>query len=155
MHNHAPENYVCPFCALIRGVNHKDVYSVQSDIVYHDNMITAFVGSHQWPNNHGNVLVVPNEHFENLYDLPERYAPDIHRIVQKIALALKAVYKCDGVSTRQHNEPAGSQDVWHYHVHVTPRYQDDQFYTTRREFMPVGERAQHAEKIREYLTHAN
>jgi histidine triad (HIT) family protein len=68
-----------------------------------------------------------------------------------IALAMKAVYSCDGVSTRQHNEPAGNQDVWHYHLHVTPRYEDDQFYLTHREFMPVNERAKHAEKLRSYL----
>jgi hypothetical protein len=68
-----------------------------------------------------------------------------------VAMALKAVCSCDGVSTRQHNEPAGSQDVWHYHLHVTPRYEDDGFYATQREFMPVDQRARHAEKLRGYL----
>lgn len=155
MYNHVPANYLCPFCALLRGITHPDVYSIQSDIVYHDSAVTAFLGSHQWPNNHGNVLVVPNEHFENLYDLPERYATDMHRATKKVALALKAVYACEGISTRQHNEPAGSQDVWHYHVHVTPRYTNDQFYGSQRQFMPESQRATHAAKIREYLTHAN
>ena len=42
-------------------------------------------------------------------------------------------------------------DVWHYHLHVTPRYKDDEFYSTRREFMPVGQRATHAEKLKSYL----
>lgn len=44
------------------------------------------------------------------------------------ALALKAALSCDGISTRQQNEPAGDQDVWHYHVHVFPRYADDGLY---------------------------
>lgn len=151
MYNHAPENYVCPFCLLIRGVENKHVSSVKSDIIYHDTVITALISSHQWPNNHGNVVVVPNEHFENIYDLPIHYAVDIHRVARMIALAMKAVYTCDGVSTRQHNEPAGNQDVWHYHLHVTPRYKDDQFYATRREFMSVEERARYAKKLRDYL----
>jgi histidine triad (HIT) family protein len=151
MHNHAPENYVCPFCLLIRGIENKHVHSVQSDVVYHDPVITAFIGSHQWPHNHGNIIIVPNEHFENIYDLPLHYAVDIHRVARMMAMALKAVYSCDGISTRQHNEPAGNQDVWHYHLHVTPRYENDQFYTTRREFMPVDQRARHAEKLRGYL----
>ncbi len=68
----------------------------------------------------------------------------------QIALALKALYGCDGVSTRQHNEPAGSQDVWHYHLHVTPRYTADAFYsrTHQKQLMPIEERAAHAQRLR-------
>jgi histidine triad (HIT) family protein len=109
------------------------------------------VSSHQWPNNHGNVLVIPNEHFENIYDLPAGYAADLHRVTRQVALAMKATYSCDGVSTRQHNEPAGNQDVWHYHLHVTPRYEGDQFYSTRPEPMAVSDRAPHVKRLREYL----
>jgi histidine triad (HIT) family protein len=69
-----------------------------------------------------------------------------------LALTMKTVYGCDGVSTRQHNEPAGSQDVWHYHLHVIPRYKDDNYYATQREHMSINERAMHAEKIRKHLT---
>jgi histidine triad (HIT) family protein len=66
---------------------------------------------------------------------------------------MKEAYSCDGISIRQHNEPAGYQDVWHYHVHVTPRYLDDEFYPTYKEkkFMPPDERAGHAQKLRESL----
>ena len=151
MYNHAPEDYVCPFCLLLQGIENPYVYSVQSDIVYHDHSVAAFVSSHQWSNNHGNVIIVPNEHFENIYDLPVHYALDIHRLARLLALAIKAVYACDGVSTRQHNEPAGNQDVWHYHQHVTPRYRDDNYYSSPREFMPADQRAVHARKLRDYL----
>lgn len=151
MHNHAPEGYHCPFCLIIQGVENQHVYSVQNDIIYRDEKVTAFIGSHQWPHNHGNVIVIPNAHFENIYDLPARCALDIHRVAKMIALAMKKVYACDGVSTRQHNEPSGNQDVWHYHLHVTPRYKDDQFYTTHPELMPIESRAKHAERLRNYL----
>ena len=151
MYNHEPEGYLCPFCSLIRGIEGEHVCSVQSDIVYCDEMVTALIGSHQWPNNHGNVIIVPNKHFENIYDLPVAYASHIHRIARLIALAFKEVYDCDGVSTRQHNEPAGNQDVWHYHLHVTPRYAGDQFYESRREVMPAAERAAHAQRLRDCL----
>jgi histidine triad (HIT) family protein len=151
MYNHTPENYICPFCLLVQGIENEHVYSIQTDIIYHNHMITACVSSHQWPNNRGNVIIVPNEHFENIYDLPIRFATEIHAVAKMVALALKAVYACAGVSTRQHNEPAGNQDVWHYHLHVTPRYKDDQFYATQREFMIISERAKHAQKLREYL----
>ena len=124
---------------------------MQSDIVYHDDVVTAFIGSHQWSNNHGNVIVVPNEHFENIYDLPLRFAQDIHRAAKRLAIAMKKVYACDGVSTRQHNEPAGNQDVWHYHLHVTPRYENDNFYGTQRQFMVNTDRAKYAEVLKQCL----
>lgn len=155
MYNHAPEGYICPFCLLIQGVTNEQVHSAQSDIVYQDNAVTAFVSSGQWPNNHGNTLVVPNEHFENIYDLPLHYAQDIHRVARLLALAMKKAYTCDGVSTRQHNEPGGYQDVWHYHLHVTPRYENDNYYFTQRESMPADERAKHAERIKEHLQQVN
>jgi histidine triad (HIT) family protein len=151
MYNHAPENYHCPFCLLIAGVKNEHVYSIQSDIVYHDAVVSAFIGSHQWPNNHANVIVVPNEHFENIYDLPVRFAQDIHRVAKRLAIAMKKVYFCDGVSTRQHNKPAGNQDVWHYHLHVTPRYENDNYYGTQRQFMESTERAKHAEALKKFL----
>lgn len=151
MHNHAPENYICPFCLLVAGIANAHVHSVQSDIVRRDNSVTAFISSHQWENNHGNTVIVPNEHFENIYDLPICYAQGIHRAAKMLALTMKAVYHCDGVSTRQHNEPAGNQDVWHYHMHVTPRYTNDNYYSAQRGLMPVSERAKHAEKIRTHL----
>jgi histidine triad (HIT) family protein len=64
---------------------------------------------------------------------------------------MKALYNCDGTSTRQHNEPDGNQDVWHYHVHVFPRYADDNLYDSNYFEMPVAERAQYASRLRAYF----
>jgi histidine triad (HIT) family protein len=66
---------------------------------------------------------------------------------------MKEAFTCDGISIRQHNEPAGYQDVWHYHIHVTPRYLNNEFYLTYKEknFMPPAERAKHAEKLKNSL----
>jgi histidine triad (HIT) family protein len=151
MYKHAPENYICPFCSLIQGTDSEHTLSVQGDIVHRTPLVTAFIGSHQWPNNPGNVIVVPNEHFENIYELPVHFALPMHELVKAVALAMKAVYACSGVSTRQHNEPAGNQDVWHYHVHVTPRYRDDRFYASQRALMPPDERAKNAQRLGAYL----
>jgi histidine triad (HIT) family protein len=151
MYNHAPEGYLCPFCLLIQAVESESVLSMQEDIIYQDDYVTALIGSHQWPNNPGNVIVAPNHHYENLYDLPLHLAAPLHRVIRAVALAMKEAYRCDGVSTRQHNEPAGNQDVWHYHVHVTPRYAGDGFYRTRRALMAPAERAEHARRLRPLL----
>jgi histidine triad (HIT) family protein len=148
MYNHASAGYACPFCALARGAG--DALSTQADVVYQDAVVTAFVASHQWPNNRGAVIVIPNEHFENIYDLPVQLAGDIHRVARMAALAMKAAYACHGISTRQHNEPAGNQDIWHYHLHITPRYAGDNFYLTQRRLMPGQERAPY---VRSLLAH--
>jgi histidine triad (HIT) family protein len=151
VYNHEPAGYDCPFCALAAGRADERVLSTHSDIVYANRHVTAFVGSHQWPQNPGNVIVTPNDHFENLYDIPLPHAARVQELVQAVARAMKAAWNCDGVSTRQHNEPAGNQDVWHYHVHVTPRYHGDRFYLTERYLMPQGERTRCAAELRARL----
>ncbi|MDY7039469.1 MAG: HIT domain-containing protein [Chloroflexota bacterium] len=82
--------------------------TVRTDIFYQNDAVTAFIGSHQWPHNPGSAVIIPNEHFENIYDLPLHFATRIWELAKAVALAMKVVYSCDGVSTRQHNEPAGN-----------------------------------------------
>lgn len=151
MYNHAPADYVCPFCALVADMENEHLLSRRDDIVLKSALTTAFIGLRQWPNNPGGVIVIPNEHFENIYDLPAHLAAKIHEAAQAIAIAMKAAFVCDGVSTRQHNEPAGNQDVWHYHLHVTPRYTGDNFYGTRGENMPAPRRAELARQLKVHL----
>ena len=151
MYNHAPDDYVCPFCLLLKNIKNEQVLSVESDIFFRSDVITAFISSHQWHNNLGHVLVIPNRHYENIYDLPVEMGGRIHQVAQKIALAMKAVYCCDGTSTRQHNEPEGNQDVWHFHLHVFPRYAGDNLYGSEYFEMPVAERARYAAKLRAYF----
>jgi histidine triad (HIT) family protein len=79
------------------------------------------------------VLVVPIAHIENIYALPDELGTPLLRLTRRVATALREVYGCDGTSIRQHNEPAGNQDVWHVHIHVYPRYHGDDLYRTSRE----------------------
>lgn len=64
------------------------------------------------------------------------------------------VWQHDGTSTRQHNEPAGYQDVWHLHVHVFPRYDGDRLYERHEEkrWASPAERAPYAAKLRAVLS---
>ena len=86
-----------------------------------------------WPRNEGHVLVVPTEHVENIYDMPGELAASVHETARKVAIAFMETYGCDGTSTRQHNEPGGNQEVWHFHVHVFPRYEGDGLYGAHAE----------------------
>ncbi|MCL6603676.1 MAG: HIT domain-containing protein [Paenibacillus sp.] len=76
----------------------------------------------------------------------------MHALEIEVAKALKAQYKCDGVSTRQHNEPHGNQDVWHYHLHIFPRYEGDNLYRTSASFSAPEDRIAYAQSLRDYFT---
>ncbi|GAB4436678.1 MAG: HIT family protein [Anaerolineae bacterium] len=148
MYNHAPNGYECPFCQIAAGVDNG--LTAPADVVCRDEWTTAFVASHWWLNNAGHVIVIPNQHIENIYDMPADIAARVHETARQAAIALKRVYRCDGVSTRQHNEPAGDQEVWHYHLHVFPRYANDYLYdlTFHRRQTTPDERRPYAERLR-------
>ncbi len=149
MFNHAPDGYDCPFCRLARGENTS--LSSQADLVYRDADVIALVSIDWWPNNQGHVLVIPVQHFENVYDLPPELGTPLHSVIRNVALAMKDAYGCTGVTIRQNNEPDGSQDVWHHHTHVIPRYKGDNLHRSR--FVPNSpeERKPYVEQLRERL----
>lgn len=151
MHTHAPSDYICPFCELVKGKSGE--YQNNKCIVYEDKFVLAFVSPKWWVNNPGNVLVIPKKHFENIYDIPENLLAKVSIVSKKIALAMKETYPCDGVSTRQHNEPHGGQDVWHFHIHVFPRYKDDNLYQNhdKKQFVGLKGRLIYVKKLRKYF----
>lgn len=133
--SHAPAGWDCIFCKIARGG--EDERTKRSDVILEGTSMTAFVASDWWPANPGHVLVIPNQHVESIYDFPPALGADLMAATRRVAIAMKAVYRCDGVSTRQHNEPAGGQDVWHFHQHVFPRWSGDRLYERHREREPA------------------
>jgi histidine triad (HIT) family protein len=146
---HAPADYQCPFCALASGADAER----QQDIVRRTAGALAFISPRWWPANHGHVLVVPVRHYENLYELPPEAGHAVHDLVRETAIAIRHTYGCEGISTRQHNEPAGDQAAWHYHVHVFPRYPGDELYTSKPypQFVTAEQRQPYAERLRGYF----
>ena len=151
MYNHAPSEYICPFCLLIQGKDTAQSQLRQTDIVFQTADVTACMATRKYPNNQGHVLIIPNQHFENIYDLPLDISAKVHVLSREVALALKSEYHCDGIMLRQHNEPAGDQNIWHYHLHVIPRYQNDDFYTAQKSPFDAGERAKYARKLKSWF----
>lgn len=127
MYNHEPENYICPLCQIARS-EVTDKGNQEDAVIFRNEAVTIFVAGKWWRSNPGHVIIIPNKHIENIYDMPEDIGHTIFDFSKKVALALKEAYGCDGTSTRQHNEPAGNQDVWHYHLHIFPRYKGDNLY---------------------------
>ncbi|MBD0330223.1 MAG: HIT family protein [Thermoleophilia bacterium] len=146
---HAPPGYDCPFCAVVRGEDAP--WTVQADVVWRNAETTAWVNPRWWEKNAGALLVVPNRHVENLFEVDRQLAGDVHAAVRRPAFALKRAYRCDGISTRQQNEPGGDQEVWHYHVHLFPRYSGDALYGSAARLTTPEERAPYAARVRSAL----
>jgi histidine triad (HIT) family protein len=151
---HAPAGYDCPFCAVARG-EERPPWTFRDDVVWGDGACTAWVNRRWWVNNPGNVVLVPNQHVENIYDLDRELGAEVHEAARRIAVAMKAAYGCGGISTRQHNEPAGDQEVWHYHVHVFPRWAGDDLYRSEHRLTTLDERRPYAERLRAALAVAS
>lgn len=141
---HAPAGYECPFCRIAGG-------HLPQRVVYRNEQVMTLVNIKWWPNNPGGCLVIPIEHHENVYELPPRLGSPIQAAIREVALAMKSALGCEGVSTRQHNEPAGNQDAWHHHTHVFPRWNGDGLYGTHGATVEMGEVNRMAALLRQHL----
>lgn len=150
---HAPPDYDCPFCRVVRGRFGGDLWSAEADIVHRDEHVCAFVSPGQFstaPDYPGHVLVVPVEHHENLYAMPDALLGRVAALVRRVAISFTRL-GAEGTSTRQHNGPVGNQDVWHFHEHVFPRYAHDCLYQQERHRPPAELRAAQAAEVRRTL----
>ena len=151
MFNHEPEDYTCLFCSFVAGVETE--YNQKQDVVFENERILAFISPKWWPNNPGNVIIIPKLHIENIYDIDDATLSETSIIGKQIGIAMRQIYGCDGISFRQHNEPHGGQDVWHYHLHVFPRWEKDNLYQNHddKKFVSPEIRLSYAIKLREIL----
>lgn len=106
----------CIFCEIVAG-------RAPKHLVHEDERTMAFLNI--TPAARGHTLVVPKRHSRNVYDAEPDDLAAVARAGQVVALRQRERLKCDGVSFFQSNEPAGWQTVFHYHLHVVPRYHGD------------------------------
>lgn len=125
----------------------------QDDIFYRDAAVMALVNSKFLGNKPGHVIVVPVEHFENIYDLPSEVGHQLFKVSQEVAKALKEAWHCDGVMVQQNNEPASGQHAFHYHMHLFPRFDDDDFISAQKNVWvaTAEERKPLADALRSYF----
>jgi histidine triad (HIT) family protein len=144
VYNHAPADYACPFC--------RNVATSESDFplefLHRDDDVFVKMNPWWWTRNPGSVLVIPNVHYENVYDLPPELGTPIQRAIRDATLAMKTAWSCHDVSSRQHNEPSGNQDVWHFHVHVFPRWDSDDLYASDKALASEDQIHQRADELR-------
>ena len=144
----APPGYECPFCGIAETLPSP---ALESAVVLVDANVFALVPTHHYAGIKGNCLVVPRSHYENVLDIPDNLGSEFFRATRRLANAMRDALGCEGISTRQHNGPAGNQDVWHYHLHVFPRYSKDGLYGGEKAPYIARERIELAAKLRAVL----
>ena len=106
----------CIFCKIIAS-------EIPSKTVYEDEDFKAILDIS--PASKSHVIILPKYHAKNIFELPDEIAGKIMIIAKKIATTLNNVFDCDGINILQNNGEMAGQTVFHLHVHVIPRYADD------------------------------
>jgi histidine triad (HIT) family protein len=153
--SNAPKDYKCPICAGINDTSSPDTLITDTDFVYEDDLVAVIINTFfMGTKNSGNVIVIPKQHYESIYTLPDEVGHRVFEVSKKIAIAMKNAYKCDGIKVIQNNEPAADQHAFHYHLHVYPRYSNDGFNNLlpeQKRLAESDERAEYAERIKNVL----
>ena len=106
----------CIFCKIAAG-------EIPSKTIYEDERFRVILDIS--PASKGHALIIPKEHYANIYELPEEMAASAMVLAKKLAAHMTEILQCDGFNIIQNNgEPAG-QTVFHFHMHLIPRYKGD------------------------------
>lgn len=106
----------CIFCKIVAG-------EAPADLVYADENLVAFMDI--FPASHGHLLIVPRVHSRNLYDTPPELAAQAMALAARLAPALRDATGADGLNIWQSSERPAGQVVFHFHMHMLPRYRND------------------------------
>lgn len=133
----------CIFCKLANG-------DIPTATVYEDEYLRAIMDAA--PANKGHIIILPKSHAANIYELEDEYVSRAFVLAKKLAVALKELTGCDGVNILQNNGGAAGQTVFHFHVHVIPRFKDDDCTIVwKPTSYEDGEASEVAKKIAELL----
>lgn len=106
----------CIFCKLAAG-------DIPSATLYEDSDFRVILDLS--PASKGHALIIPKEHYRNLYDIDEGLTAKAFVLAKRMVLRLREVLGCDGYNIVQNNEEAAGQTVFHFHMHLIPRYKGD------------------------------
>lgn len=106
----------CIFCKLANGV-------IPTNSIYEDEDFNVILDLA--PATKGHALILPKEHADNLYELPEDTAAKAMILAKKLATCMTQKLECDGFNIVQNNGTVAGQTVFHFHMHLIPRYKED------------------------------
>lgn len=103
----------CVFCKILEG-------RIPAAVIFEDDEVMAFMDA--FPAAEGHALMIPKNHYADIHAVPEPDMLAVARAAKRLAAAQKKALAPDGITVTQFNGPAAGQTVFHYHVHVTPRW---------------------------------
>lgn len=106
----------CIFCKLANG-------EIPTSTLYEDKEFRVILDAS--PASKGHALIIPKEHYTNLYELDDELASKVLVLAKKMITKLTGLLGCDGYNIVQNNGEAAGQTVFHFHMHLIPRYKDD------------------------------
>ena len=106
----------CIFCKIAAG-------EIPSATLYEDDDFRVILDL--GPASKGHALILPKNHYRNLYDIDDEVASKAILLAKKMITKLTDVLNCDGYNIVQNNEEAAGQTVFHFHMHIIPRYKGD------------------------------
>lgn len=106
----------CIFCKIIAG-------EIPSHTLYEDEQFKVILDV--GPATKGHALILPKDHYANLYELPEETAADAMKLAKKMMITMTDKLNCDGFNVIQNNGEVAGQTVFHFHMHLIPRYKND------------------------------
>jgi len=106
----------CIFCKIANG-------EIPSNTIYEDDAFRVILDN--GPATKGHALVLPKDHYADLFEAPEDTVAEAMKVAKKAAEKIKAALNCEGLNIVQNNGEVAGQTVKHLHIHVIPRYSND------------------------------
>jgi histidine triad (HIT) family protein len=106
----------CIFCKLANG-------EIPTSTLYEDDDFRVILDAS--PATKGHALIIPKEHYANLYELDDTLVSKVLALAKKMIIKMTDVLGCDGYNLVQNNGEAAGQTVFHFHMHLIPRYKKD------------------------------
>lgn len=105
----------CIFCKIIKG-------DIPSTTIYEDDTFKVFMDIS--PATKGHALIVPKTHYADIYEMDPELLGEVMKLAQKVIKHATPILGCDGYNLIQNNGEVAGQTVFHYHLHLIPRYKD-------------------------------
>lgn len=130
----------CIFCKLANG-------DIPTNAIYEDDSFKVILDMS--PATKGHALILPKDHYKNLYEMPEDKVAAAFVLAKKLAVTMTDKLGAEGFNIVQNNNEVAGQTVFHFHIHLIPRYSSD---NQKIGWNPTSPSEQELLEIKELLT---
>ncbi len=133
----------CIFCKIIRG-------EVNAEILYENEYALSILDIN--PIHYGHALIFPKQHSETFLTIEDQYLTGLVKATQVVSKAIVNAFQPDGFNIFSNNGKAAGQSVFHFHFHVTPRYNDDNIkFLLELKKYSQDEMKEYADRLRHHI----